>query len=233
MYFSLHSGDCVHIFWEEPGVMKVSYQFTSQLSGRGHGGNVLFMLRGVSLSMTCMRRSPSTCTTSKWTSCILLRNEGSRCSCLSCMRSVDAHLGKRRSLWWGRNLSPPRWRVDGLAGPPITDHLSCWLISLIVLIESHPSPAVDCATAAKRRNGDRAAELAHFIKSEPSAYLSHGQSSRSWFPSMNNPHPPSSSSPPHFCCLWSADEWQPGHTCFPGTHGHNLPITSLRSHLNA
>lgn len=30
--------------------MNVVYQFTSQLSGRGHGGNNLFMLRSMSLT---------------------------------------------------------------------------------------------------------------------------------------------------------------------------------------
>lgn len=55
----------------------------------------------------------------------------SRCSCV-----------ELKVVVMGRNLSPPQWRVDGVAGSHYRSP-SCWLIRLIVLIESHPSPAVE------------------------------------------------------------------------------------------
>lgn len=112
---------------------------------------------------------------------------GSRCSNVSCTRFVDAHPWKQRSLWWGKTSHPlsDGWTVLQV---PHYKSPSCWLISLIVLIESHPSPAVNCANVGRQRNGDRAAKVAHFIKSEPSACLSHSQSCKSRCPSLNT-HP--------------------------------------------
>lgn len=154
------------------------------------------MLWSVSLTTICMCRSPSTCT-SKWISCILLSNEGEGVlPVLHTLRRGSSLKAKVTVMGW--NLSPPSVIGGWFHTSLMTDHLLVVLISLIVFFESHPSPAVDCVTTGRLRNGDHAAELAHF----PSAWLSCGQSSRSWCPSLNTPPLPTAG--PH---LLSWDQW--------------------------